>query len=248
MKNIIHKTLLGTLYLGDSKELIKNIPDNSVDLILTDPPYFYESINNKKKYESKSKVNAVFNKLNDDLNLIQANKNIDIEFYLNEFKRISKSQLFLIWMNKEQIFYYIKWVKENGYYFDFYIWEKLNPLPSNNFIYQDKEFCIVIYKYEWNMRVPNYLTEYENKKTFFHSPIGQESNGHPTPKPIKDIEFLIRKYSKKSDIVFDPFMGSGTTAVACENLERKWIGVEIIPKYFDIAKNRTTNIQQRLFE
>lgn len=50
MKNIIHKTLLGTLYLGDSKELIKNIPNNSVDLILTDPPYFYESINNKKKY------------------------------------------------------------------------------------------------------------------------------------------------------------------------------------------------------
>ncbi|WP_283272976.1 DNA methyltransferase [Spiroplasma sp. SV19] len=46
----------------------------------------------------------------------------------------------------------------------------------------------------------------------------------------------MRKFSEKGDIVFDPFMGSGTTAVACENLGRKWLGIEIIPKYFEIAK------------
>ncbi|WP_283271867.1 hypothetical protein [Spiroplasma sp. SV19] len=55
MTDVNHKTLLGELYLGDSKDLIKNIPDNSVDLILTDPPYFYESINNKKNMNQNQK-------------------------------------------------------------------------------------------------------------------------------------------------------------------------------------------------
>jgi site-specific DNA-methyltransferase (adenine-specific) len=77
-----------------------------------------------------------------------------------------------------------------------------------------------------------------------------EKNGHPCPKPIKAWEWLLNKLSNDNDIVFDPFMGSGTTGVACCNLSKSFIGCEIEPKYFDIACKRIEDAQRqgRLFE
>ncbi len=75
-----------------------------------------------------------------------------------------------------------------------------------------------------------------------------EKNGHPCPKPIKAWEWLLDKVSVEGETVFDPFMGSGTTGVACYNLGRKFIGVELERKYFDIACERiqAANAQGRL--
>ena len=74
-------------------------------------------------------------------------------------------------------------------------------------------------------------------------------NGHPCPKPIAYSEHLVQRFAKKDKIVIDPFMGSGTTGVACMNLGRKFIGIEIEPKYFDIACRRIEDAQrqQRMF-
>lgn len=65
-----------------------------------------------------------------------------------------------------------------------------------------------------------------------------EKNGHPCPKPIKLMQWLVRRASLDGETVLDPFMGSGTTGVACAKLGRKFIGIEIEPKYFDIACKR----------
>ena len=67
-----------------------------------------------------------------------------------------------------------------------------------------------------------------------------EDNGHPCPKPIKGWKWLVSKATKINDLVLDPFMGSGTTGVACVKLGRKFIGIEIGPKYYDIARRRIT--------
>jgi len=70
---------------------------------------------------------------------------------------------------------------------------------------------------------------------------------HPTQKPLKLIKYIIRKYTKKDDIILDPFLGSGTTAVACKELGRRYIGIEISEKYCEIAKNRIKAIPELLF-
>jgi DNA modification methylase len=65
-----------------------------------------------------------------------------------------------------------------------------------------------------------------------------EKNGHPCPKPIKLMKWLVARATLPTDTVFDPFMGSGTTGVACVKLGRKFIGIEIDEGYFDIACER----------
>lgn len=76
-----------------------------------------------------------------------------------------------------------------------------------------------------------------------------EKNGHPCPKPVNLMRWLVNRASRQEEIVFDPFMGSGTTGVAAVQLGRKFVGIEIEPKYFDIACERIENAQrqERLF-
>ncbi|MHA2039630.1 MAG: DNA-methyltransferase [Promethearchaeota archaeon] len=66
----------------------------------------------------------------------------------------------------------------------------------------------------------------------------KQLNGHPCPKPLKWAEEIIGKYTKENHLILDPFLGSGTTAIACEKLGRRWIGIEISEKYCEIAKQR----------
>lgn len=70
---------------------------------------------------------------------------------------------------------------------------------------------------------------------------------HPTQKPVELMEHLIKIHSLKEHTVLDPFMGSGTTGIACRMLRRKFIGIEIDKTYFDIAKQRIQNAQKELF-
>ena len=83
----------------------------------------------------------------------------------------------------------------------------------------------------------------------FSTPCGFDENGHPCPKPLRYATWLVSRGARKGETVADPFMGSGTTGVACMQLGRKFIGIEIEPKYFDIACERIENAQrqERLF-
>ena len=84
----------------------------------------------------------------------------------------------------------------------------------------------------------------------FSSTEQAEKNCHPCPKPIKSWTTLLKRVTREGEIILDPFMGSGTTGVACVNLDRKFIGIEKEPKYFDIACRRIEEAykQPRLFQ
>jgi site-specific DNA-methyltransferase (adenine-specific) len=69
---------------------------------------------------------------------------------------------------------------------------------------------------------------------------------HPTQKPVALMEYLIKTYTNENEIVLDFTIGSGTTAVACEKTNRKWIGIEMLEKYCKIAKERIENEQEQL--
>lgn len=79
---------------------------------------------------------------------------------------------------------------------------------------------------------------YPNTKLFFNS---EQKTVHPTQKPVSLIEYLIKTYTKEGEVVLDFTMGSGTTGVACKNLNRSFIGIELDDKYFHIAQNRINN-------
>lgn len=107
----------------------------------------------------------------------------------------------------------------------------------------DKEYCLYFRKGGY-CNPPSY----ENAKTVYELPLNQADKDlyeHPTIKPLEIIKNIITNSSNQNDIVLDCFMGSGTTAVACKELGRKYIGFEINPKYYQIAIDRLKGITQK---
>lgn len=143
-----------------------------------------------------------------------------------------------IWCNKEQIPMYLDFfVIKNKCSFEIIIWKKTNAMPLfNNKYLSDKEFCLYFKKGGYcNPK------DYESAKTLWEMPINIKDKSlfdHPTIKPLEIIKALIENSSKENDIVADFFLGSGTTAVACKELNRQYIGFEINKEWYDIAKDR----------
>ena len=117
------------------------------------------------------------------------------------------------------------------------IWNKNNATPLfNNKYLTDKEYCLYFRKRGYCQPA-----NYNDAKTVFYQPINikdKRKYNHPTIKPLNIIETIIRNSSKEGQTILDPFMGSGTTGVACINENRNFIGYELNKEYFNIAQNR----------
>lgn len=228
---------LNKIYNEDCYEAIKNIPDKSIDLIITDPPYLIENTNGGKTNELGLSIQNMNNELANGV--FTKGINTDI---LQEFIRIQKKPNIYIWCNHKQIPMYLDFfVKEHNCNFDILIWKKTNatPLFCNKYL-TDKEYCLYF-------RKGGYCNpqSYEKAKTVFETPINVEDKKHyqhPTIKPLEIIKTLIENSSKENEIILDAFMGSGTTAVACKELGRNFIGFEIDEKYHKIACDRVNGI------
>jgi site-specific DNA-methyltransferase (adenine-specific) len=109
----------------------------------------------------------------------------------------------------------------------FLVWDKMQP----------ENFSLAMCEQAW-------WSEDANAKVFKKSVLSYQKN-HPTQKPVELMEWCISKLKSAAETIADPFMGSGTTGVACMNLGRKFIGIEIEPKYFDIACERIENAQRQ---
>jgi site-specific DNA-methyltransferase (adenine-specific) len=120
-------------------------------------------------------------------------------------------------------------------------WAKPNPVPTcNNKYLPDVEYII----HGFSKR--HLYGEFADKSSFFHEPSKKETN-HPNEKPLPLIKKLVNLGTKKEDVICDPFMGSGTTGIACIRTGRRFIGIEISEEYFEIAKNRIKlELQQQL--
>lgn len=230
------------IYLGDSYELIKQVEDKSVDLIVVDPPY---QIGGKPKTEEQLKnsniITKSINKLNNELMDNNITQGIKTEI-LDEFMRIMKLPNIYIWCNKKQIIMYFNFfVNKHQCNFDILIWNKQNVMPLYNHQYlNDVEYCLYFRK--GGFCNPNC---YQNARTVFTNGVNKRDKElfhHPTIKPLSIIETLITNSSKIGDLVFDCFLGSGTTAVASKNLNRDYIGIEMNPKWYAVACDRLNGI------
>ncbi len=224
---------------GDSRDVIKRIPNNSIDLILTDPPY------NLGQHSTGNIPLPGRTAMNNDVaewDMVDFNP----EDWAEEFIRILKptGNLF-IFTSYNQLG---RWYNCLDHRFDtsnFMIWHKTNPAPKI-FKAGFLNSCEMIFTC-WNKRHTwNFISQKE-MHNFIESPICMRperlSNPkHPTQKPVSILKKMIEISSNENDIVFDPFMGVGSTGVAALELKRKFIGVELDEQYFCAAKKRIESV------
>lgn len=236
---------MNSIKCGDCLELMKEIPDKSIDLIVTDPPYDISATNGGGSINKVKKLNKSLN----DLVVADITKGYDIELFGNEFMRVMNEPNIYFWCNKIQIPDYFKfYVEKHKCKFDIICWHKTNALPtySNKYL-SDTEYLLYFRKGKGKC----FPQSYEDAKTFYIAPINHKDKkefGHPTIKPLDITEKIIRNSSKEGQTILDPFMGSGTTGVACINENRNFIGYELNEEYFNIAQNRLREAWKEKYE
>ncbi|MCL2662295.1 MAG: site-specific DNA-methyltransferase [Oscillospiraceae bacterium] len=219
---------------------MKTMPESSIDLILTDPPY------NIAKYSTGNIPLPGRTPLNNDI--ADWDKiDIDPAELVSEFKRILKP--------KGNIFVFTsynsigKWheIFDKEYdTFQFFIWHKTNPVPKiykNGFL-NSCEIIICMWNKGHNW---NFINQKE-MHNFFECPIcvapeRLKNPKHPAQKPIKILKHIIKIASNENDTVFDPYMGTGSTGVAALQLNRMFIGCEINREYFNAAQERLLTVE-----
>lgn len=186
-----------------------------------------------------------FNQSLKDLVKAGITEGYNIERFGNEFIRVMKEINIYLWCNKVQIpDYFTFYVENHRCKFDILCWHKTNALPtySNKYL-SDTEYLLYFRKGKGKC----FPQSYEDAKTFYLAPINHKDKkewGHPTIKPLDITEKIIRNSSREGQTILDPFMGPGTTGVACKRLGRKFIGIELDETYFNTAKERIDGISE----
>lgn len=237
------------LWQGDCLELMNNIPDKSVDCIITDLPYG----------TTQCKWDTI----------------IPFEPLWRQYNRIIKDNGAIVLFGTEPFSSHLRLSNLKNYKYD-WIWDKVKgtgflnakrqPMRNHELIsvfykkqctynpqktyghkmkksYRSKDLQTDVYgemkndyTYESTERYPRSIQVFSTDT--------QNSSLHPTQKPVALIEYLIKTYTNDGELVFDSCMGSGTTGVACINTNRRFIGIELDNNYFEIAKNRISEVEQ----
>lgn len=223
---------LNKIYNDDSLVAIQKIPDNSIDLILTDIPFNISKDNNFKTMKDRSGRNGI--------DFGEWDKNFD-ESQLACFVPKLKSGGSLVTFHSFEQFNILRSVLSELTFKDKIIWEKTNPMPRN----RDRRYISNIEIASWFVKGGEKWTFNRQSDSYdgsvFRYP--SESGGgfkryHPCQKNVTLIESIIRRHSNEGDIVLDPYLGGGTTAIACINTNRKYIGFELDDTHFKTAQNR----------
>jgi site-specific DNA-methyltransferase (adenine-specific) len=238
-------TVLGDLYeIGehrllcgdstDSDQVAKLMNGNKADMVFTDPPYNMQMkggcvgdvAKNMRKVEKDIEFISTFNP-KEFLNTLP------IVFHKNKMNAY-------IFCNKDLVPTYLNYAVENKYSFNILIWKKPNAIPLGDSHYPDVEYLLLFRKSAiWNNNLKD--VNYSRCLEF-----GRESGLHPTMKPIELISNEMKISSNENSLVFDFFLGSGSTMVASHQLKRKCYGMELDPKYCDVIVKRMVKLDSTL--
>jgi len=246
-----------TIYCGDCLEVMKEIPDKSIDLVLTDPPYNISKEGNKIQrtyvhynWKRRSDIGLDFGKWD-------RNWKDDKEYFdwiALWFAECCRAMMEGAWI-------YIFFDKQKTGLFDLmlapslgiksrciYVWVKTNPVPSFRKVNWNSGTEHIWVGSKGKSKLKNFKLQ-KYMSNYFLSPTASayKETKHPTEKPKKLLKHLIEVNTNQNNMVLDPFIGSGTTLVACKELCRKAIGIEISQEYCDIAIKRLQNTQVNMF-
>ena len=253
MTNVSH--LLGRIHQTDCLQFMAKIPDRSIDMILCDLPYgttackWDEIIPLDEMWEQYGRI------IKDDSaivltaaqpftsKLIMSNLNgFRYEWIWDKKKPSTFLNAKVEPLRKHESILVFSRGKFPKYYPIKTLGKMRNKTPNRKG--QERE---QVYRNLENKNISNINNEYYPKSILEISNAHQKGKVHPTQKPVELFEYLIKTYSLKGDVVLDNCMGSGTTAVACERLGRKWFGCELEPAYVTIANKRIEAERAQLF-
>lgn len=227
-----HRLLCGDS--TDSDQLEKLLNGKKADLVFTDPPYKLETDGG-----CKGEIGKGLKKQGKDIKFIS-------DFDPNEFLQTlpivfeTKKINAYIFCNKELLPDYLTWAKENKFSFNVLVWKKPNALPIADSHRPDIEYILLFRKSAiWNNSLKN--VNYSRCLEF-----GREKGLHPTMKPIELISNEIKISSNENSLIFDFFLGSGSTMVAAHQLKRKCYGMELDPKYCQVIIDRMLKLDPSL--
>lgn len=224
---------------GDCLELMKELPDECIDLIVTDPPYRITARGNG------GNSGGMFQKKEVNNGKVFANNDIDIVDWLPELHRVLKNDTHCyIMTNNKNIGRYLEVInKSKFHYVKCLIWVKDNKIMGQTYMSQF-EYVIMVRKGSHKkinncgqsdvLCVANKKQKNEKGKTI-----------HDTEKPIELMKILIENSTREREVVLDPFMGIGSTCVAATNTNRHHIGYELDEKYFEVAQKRIEEAKTR---
>lgn len=238
---------LDRIYNMDCIEGMRLIAEKSVDLVVTDPPYLHCKGHTYKDYDastskfSKSSLYRFDGMMLNDMNGFGAD---EIDNFLSSVVHVMKRMNCYVFASESQIVYYLNWANNHGYYSSVLVWEKPLSVINKNRFSQNVEFIIRIYEHGTGLRKLSNSSAYSRVKR--DSPVLGADKLHPTQKPLSLVMTLVELNSDDGDVVLDPFMGSGTTALACIKEKRHYIGFEINKEFCDIANKRIKSASQQL--
>ena len=220
----------------DCLEVLKEIPDNSIDLIVTDPPYRVTSRGRS------STMGGFFTTELTRRGKIFTHNDISCSQYMPEFYRVLKDKTILyIMCNNINLIEMLNVGTQCGFHFvKSIIWNKGNKICGR--YYMGCYEYILMFRKGGDRPINDCSTP-----DILNIPIkklkGKDGkNLHDTEKPVELMKILIGNSSNANDVVFEPFMGIGSTVIAAKELGRHYIGCEIDEKYFDVAKNRLDGV------
>jgi len=245
------KLPINQIICGDCLEVLKTFPDESIDMILTDPPFMISSGTRIVRKGGKfGKAKTI------DLDFGDWDKFSSKKAYLDFTRRwvseccrvLKKGGNFVSFFAKEKISYLWEYLENNGMKgHDILVWIITNPAPrarkvnfsqaTNFMVWASKQGAKHTFHYEYGQQA-NWIK--------WRICMGKERLNHPTQKPEYLMRVLLKYLSNENDIILDPFVGSGTTCVVAKKLGRKWIGIDINEAYCEMARKRLSAVPEKL--
>ena len=231
-----------TIYNGDCTVEMQKIANDSVDLILTDPPYNLGNFMiNRSTNLAKMRENFFANAGWDNLEFDEWVERMD-SFFEDAARIIKTGGSMIIFMSIIKVETIIKLAEKHGFYYKTTgIWHKLNPMPRNmnlHFVNSTEAWIYFTYKKKTGTFNNGNKMIHDFIETSVVSNGEKKAGKHPTQKPIALLEHFVKLLSNEGDLVVDPFMGSGSTGVVCKKLGRNFVGVEFDKEYYEIAQRR----------
>ena len=243
------------LYNGDCLEVMKNIPDNSVDLILCDLPYGTTDC----KWDTVIPFDLLWQQydrvIKDNGAILLFGKQPFTTDLINSNRKLFKYEL--IWEKDKPTNFALANKQPMCYHENILMFYKKQPIYNKQMVeregkgtwrynfdisHENRTIQGTNRKYCGKKDKSNYDIKYKNPKSILYFDTGKRQHlQHPTQKPVTLLEYLIKTYTNENDLVLDNCMGSGSTGVACKNLNRNFIGIELDETYFKIAKERIDN-------
>lgn len=234
------------LMQGDCIELMQSLPNNSVDLIVTDPPYEHVMGGMKSK-----RYNAGVWKADSYINMkmSQFKKKEIFQFLDTVIPKMKKVNMF-VFCSRLQLAHYFDYLNQHKKLkYDLLVWDKSSKdnkysMKSSMFYTSDIEYVLRIY--ESGVHLFKVLTDDKSKSDYRYymkrQKFAQPKGLHESMKPVELLERYIKVSTNENDTVLDCFMGSGSIGVASLELGRKFIGIELNEEYFNIAKKRIEKV------